>query len=159
MRRLIPAFVVGLIAFVALVAWAPRPKPASVGVTVVASDSTIAMIAAVALKFPLRQGDVLRYNWWKDGAFVTGTDTAATTVRSPDFPAPCGTSGTLQANVRIVYADGSLSPVTKSNTISYTQPACPAPLPVIDSVRVSPASATGTVGGSGIQFTATVYGA
>lgn len=161
MRRLIPAFVVGclsVIAFVALVAWTPRPKPASVGVTVVASDSTVAMVAAVSLKFPLRPGDVLRYNWWKDGAFVDSTDTTATTARSRDFRAPCGTSGTLQAKVRIVYADGTLSPATPSNTLSYVQPACPAPLPVIDSVRVTPASATAAVGGPGMQFTATVYG-
>ena len=57
-------------------------------------------------------------------------------------------SGTLQVNVRMVYGDGTLSPVTKSNTLSYAQPACPAPVPVIDSVRIEPASVTLPSGGT-----------
>lgn len=147
MRRLSAALC--CLAALALIAWTPpKPRVSRLAVASVASDSTVAMLATITMKFPLKAGDKLRVKWFQNNTLMDSTDTTGTSLRSPDLPARCGTVGQMWALVRIVYANGSMGPQVQSNTLSYTQAACPVPPGEIDNVKVEPADVTLPPGGT-----------
>jgi len=161
MKRIAPA-VLSVLAVAALAAFAPAPKPIrNLGLAkVAATDSTVSYTATVSLKVALRPGDKLRFNWFQNSTLAGSLDTTAQTATQV-FRAACGTSGTVYVNVKVVYADGTMSPTVKSNVASYTQAACPAPLPTIDSVRIDTTdklSLLQLVPGQTVTVHATAYG-
>ena len=141
----LPAFAVGR----------PRPKIGTVGASfLVAPDSTVNATATVSMTGTLQPGDSIRYKFLKDGVVLLNKSSVATTMQA-NMPAPAyGASSSYTASAQITRAGSNVGPVVTSPAWVYTRPA--APVPTIDSVRITPASATLAPGGT-LQFTATAY--
>jgi hypothetical protein len=145
-----------LFSYVAAVGYmAPKPR-VSLAQPLQLTDSTAAFTVTVKLSSGLRAGDSVKVNWWKNGAFLWGKAPYAQTTITDTLPAKCGTVSTFQARVRMVYGATMDSRTASSNTVTYTAPACPEPVPTIDSVVVTPAQVSLTAGQTQ-QFTAATF--
>ena len=143
-----------ILAALGLMAFAPKPKVNALGGAFRwAPDSTVAYDAKVALSGPLGRNDLIRYTLSLNGgasaelARTTATDTTFT------FAAPAyGTTIAYKVCAR-VFRGESASGGFKCAEASFTRgPAPEPPAPVVDSVWITPASVSMSVGGS-VQFT------
>ena len=134
---------------------APRPKVAKLGASfVIAPDSTVNATATVSMTGTLQAGDSIRYKFLKDGVVIVNKSSVATTMQA-NMPAPAyGASSSYTVTANVTRAGSNVGPVVTSPAWVYTRPA--APVPTIDSVRITPASAT-VAPGATVQFTATAY--
>lgn len=149
-----------LLALIALclVAFAPpKPHVKKLGASFrIAPDSTVLVDVSVTVTGKLRSTDRIRYNFFKDGTLVASRDEAGTSVAGQTMAAPAyGQTSDYWVTVRLV-ENGVVSPASvKSNVWTYTRPALPDPAPVIDSVRITPATVSLAPGGS-VQFASVV---
>lgn len=150
MRRCIPAFVVGVIAFVALVAWAP-PTP-SVGVTTHVAGSTVWVVWSVSSSGNPDSVSVTTTGWStsKTQTFAGGSRTDSVAFARPAEGKTV--SGTVTATP---WKQGKAWAASASVPWSYTEPVT-APSTTVDSVRARPSSISGTPGTS-VVLRWTVY--
>ncbi len=142
------AALVALLAIAALAAFTPtKPRAKLVGFGAsfaIAPDSTVTATASVAMTGTLLAGDSIRYKFMKDGVVLLNKQSVLLTMGAT-MPAPAyGASSSYTVSAQVTRSSVNAGVVVVSAPWVYTRPA--APLPVIDSVRISPASVTLTPG-------------
>jgi hypothetical protein len=136
------------------------PKPAVRDLTGIwsrrAPDSAIAYRATVKLSGPLGPRDSVRYTQYRDGVLIAAprTKTLDTTFT---WAAP-GYDSTVKVSVYArVFRGSQPSGGFKGDSTTYTRgPAPEPPAPVVDSMKITPASATLAPGGS-LKFSAATF--
>jgi hypothetical protein len=124
---------------------------------VVAPDSTVTATATVAIKGKFQPGDQLRYKFAKDGSVLLNTVQPGLTYTATGLTAPgYGETACYTVGARIVYANGTQTAEKSSAPWCYTRPALPEPPAEIDSVTITPASATVGLGKTQ-RFVAAVF--